>query len=578
MAKILFANNASSTITGAISEVALTVSLASGSGAIFPQPGPDEYFIATFIDQATGTQREIVHVTNITNDQATIVRAQENTARRAWSTGDIFAHLHTAGAMQAFLQGDMGYLGEENIIHVGQDVGVPGVVQCPTSPPATAYINGMQFNIMIANTNDGDMVANFDNLGQLPVLRLNGNQLRKGDLIRDLEMIFVYSDGHFVIPVEISLEDIGEGGTGTYPADFWAGQMIGSLAGATIPNQFLATVDAHFTSYYPGLIISGLTTVPNTGAIEISVNSGPFVPLIHMDGSPFVGGFNGGLSELPHVNTLMMMQFEGHAFRAIGSFEYFQGNDPGGGGEGGGGGTPPVWKYGDDTSCYLDILPQSITPFRRSNPTSDRFISSFNVTNQQRTAYGSDWISTGSIPISWENNTFNCQFFQKGTVFPGTFTLGDVGSFWIEFSGNGASNLPAGFRDTQTEAGGPKSNYGTTWLELCKFGYETAFIISFTTYLNFFQRVPNGDTTYATYGARGSLYCDMSRSPGYVAASGTVPGYGNGVVSQDTFYRTRKKMATYPGTWNRIATISAIANVIPQINTDLVMDIYQRLL
>ena len=98
MSIIIFSNNDSTTIVGSITSASLSVNLASGTGAQFPQPNVSlgQYFIATFIDQATGTQREIVHVTQILGDVATIVRAQENTTARAWNVGDIFAHLHTA--------------------------------------------------------------------------------------------------------------------------------------------------------------------------------------------------------------------------------------------------------------------------------------------------------------------------------------------------------------------------------------------------------------------------------------------------------------------------------------------------
>ncbi len=104
MAQILFANNARSTLAGAISNVATTAVLATGSGALFPHPSVNQYFILTFQDQLTGLLREIVHVTNVTGDTISLVRAQEGTTALNWQAGDIAAHLHTAGAMRA-LQG-----------------------------------------------------------------------------------------------------------------------------------------------------------------------------------------------------------------------------------------------------------------------------------------------------------------------------------------------------------------------------------------------------------------------------------------------------------------------------------------
>src|SRR5277367_76548 len=104
MPTLIFGNNASSTLAGSITPTDLTVNVSGGTGAIFPQPHIGQQFIATFIDQLTGTQREIIHVTNITVDTFTIVRAQEGTVAQTWNAGDIIAHLHTAGAMSAMLQ------------------------------------------------------------------------------------------------------------------------------------------------------------------------------------------------------------------------------------------------------------------------------------------------------------------------------------------------------------------------------------------------------------------------------------------------------------------------------------------
>lgn len=104
MSIILFANNARSTLAGAINSVALSCNLSPGSGVLFPSPGAGEYFIMTFVDAATGLQNEIVHVTNRTGDNLTIIRAQEGTVAQSWQAGDITALLVTAGTMQQLIQ------------------------------------------------------------------------------------------------------------------------------------------------------------------------------------------------------------------------------------------------------------------------------------------------------------------------------------------------------------------------------------------------------------------------------------------------------------------------------------------
>lgn len=196
---LIFGNNESTTIAGSITPQSLSVNLAAGSGAGFPQPTAGEAFIATFIDQATGTQREIVHCTRISGDTATIVRAQEGTVAQAWTAGDIFGHLHTAGAMDAMVQ--TAQLGDGALIHCGVDVGAVNAVVATTFPPSTSYIQGAQYDIYIAHNNLGPTTANFDGLGPLPVINLDGSTLTANELIAGIEMQFHYNNNNFVIPV-----------------------------------------------------------------------------------------------------------------------------------------------------------------------------------------------------------------------------------------------------------------------------------------------------------------------------------------------------------------------------------------
>lgn len=199
MSVIIFGNNVTSTVTGSITSASTTVNLAVGTGAQFPQPQPGQYFIATFIDQATGTQREIVHVTNITADTATIVRAQEGTTAQAWVVASIFAHLHTAGAMAAMMQKTD--VNDGALVHCGVDIGAVNAVVSNTFPPSTSYVQGAQYDIYIQHNNTGPTTANFDGLGAHPVINLDGSTLTANELISGIEMQFHYNNNNFVIPV-----------------------------------------------------------------------------------------------------------------------------------------------------------------------------------------------------------------------------------------------------------------------------------------------------------------------------------------------------------------------------------------
>lgn len=98
----LFTNNASTTLASGISDVATSLTVASGNGAEFPNPTSPDYFLATL---EAGETREIVKVTARATDTFTVVRAQEGTAAVAWSSGDKIELRLTAGALQEFVVG-----------------------------------------------------------------------------------------------------------------------------------------------------------------------------------------------------------------------------------------------------------------------------------------------------------------------------------------------------------------------------------------------------------------------------------------------------------------------------------------
>jgi len=101
----IFANNANSTLAAPISALATSVTLTSGSGALFPNPSAGQQFSLTFNDAATGLLTEIVYCTGRSGDTLSpIVRAQEGTAALSWLAGDLAANLLTAGQMNAIVQ------------------------------------------------------------------------------------------------------------------------------------------------------------------------------------------------------------------------------------------------------------------------------------------------------------------------------------------------------------------------------------------------------------------------------------------------------------------------------------------
>ena len=83
---IKLSNNAFGTLAAGINSSATSITLTSGQGARFPTLGAGDFFYATLVD--TSNNLEIVKCTARSTDVLTVVRAQESTTARSYSTGD----------------------------------------------------------------------------------------------------------------------------------------------------------------------------------------------------------------------------------------------------------------------------------------------------------------------------------------------------------------------------------------------------------------------------------------------------------------------------------------------------------
>lgn len=98
----LFSNNATATLASNITNVATSIVLATGKGALFNAPTGGDYELLTLTD---GTNVEIVKVTARSSDTLTVTRGQEGTTGRAWASSNttVYAGI-TKGTLGAFAQ------------------------------------------------------------------------------------------------------------------------------------------------------------------------------------------------------------------------------------------------------------------------------------------------------------------------------------------------------------------------------------------------------------------------------------------------------------------------------------------
>lgn len=83
---MLFTNNAATTLASSITNVATSLTVATGTGTLFPTISGGQYFYVTLANNA-GTV-EIVKCTARTTDTFTVTRAQDGTSAVSWTAGD----------------------------------------------------------------------------------------------------------------------------------------------------------------------------------------------------------------------------------------------------------------------------------------------------------------------------------------------------------------------------------------------------------------------------------------------------------------------------------------------------------
>lgn len=99
----LYANNAKSSLASLVSDVAVTLPLQTGEGALFPSPTGGDFFLVTLYEIVAQVEQnhEIVKCTARSGDSLTVVRAQESTTAREWAADTPVELRITKGVMEA---------------------------------------------------------------------------------------------------------------------------------------------------------------------------------------------------------------------------------------------------------------------------------------------------------------------------------------------------------------------------------------------------------------------------------------------------------------------------------------------
>ena len=183
MSLVQFSNNAATTLGSAISSTATTITVAAGTGAIFPTLSTGQYFTATMFTAGSSTEipNEIVYVTARSGDTMTVLRGQEGTTAQVWNVGDNFANFPTAGFLSGLAgSNDIQSQTGNSAVDIGSTNSCVAVL---TPPPASlAAIQGSPIRILkSASANTSSCTLNLNGFGAKNIT-LNGAALQAGQL------------------------------------------------------------------------------------------------------------------------------------------------------------------------------------------------------------------------------------------------------------------------------------------------------------------------------------------------------------------------------------------------------------
>lgn len=129
---IKFSNNASAALASSITNVATSVAVTSGQGALFPILSGGDYFYATLVDSSNNL--EIVKVTARSTDTMTVVRAQDGTTARAYTAGDkVEVRVVAAGLNDLVAQSTPASINAAGIVQLSDSVNNTSLTQAATS-------------------------------------------------------------------------------------------------------------------------------------------------------------------------------------------------------------------------------------------------------------------------------------------------------------------------------------------------------------------------------------------------------------------------------------------------------------
>lgn len=274
MSTFIFNNLAFSTLAGAISNTATILNLQAGGGALFPNPGANQYFTITLVDAATGQLNEIMWCTSRTGDTLTVIRAQEGTDALSWNAGDKVSNNITAGSLNSYIQS--GQITDASLVHYGVASGT-NTLTTTVTPTIATLSDGMLIELTPVAANTGAVALNANAIGSKPVVNRDGSALTSGTFQANQPVQLMVLGANFILMTQPANTTISQGALVHY----------GVAAGV---NTLTSTLTPPISTIPDGMLIELNPTDSNTGAVTFNPNGLGFSPVVNRDGTGLSSG------------------------------------------------------------------------------------------------------------------------------------------------------------------------------------------------------------------------------------------------------------------------------------------------
>lgn len=149
---ILYANNAKTTLAAPVTASQTTISVAPGTGSLFPNPTSGRAFKVTLVSASSASIFEICLCTARSGDTLTVIRAQEGTSGQPFILNDVVGNYDTKGTMDNLVQTDQL---QSQYYQYGTATGTANALAVTIPSNLTSIPNGMYLTVISAQANTG---------------------------------------------------------------------------------------------------------------------------------------------------------------------------------------------------------------------------------------------------------------------------------------------------------------------------------------------------------------------------------------------------------------------------------------